>query len=124
MRRHDTRSKSATVSNSKTQEEYTLDMPYQPYQPYQNITTNTQISLPAKRKLKFVYGGDEQQNVDPNIATVTTDTSIPTTSGLHQQHHQQHQQQQDNLGGANSIKIENKKINVNESSNINTTSEI
>ena len=65
IRRGDPRSKSAFVSStSNTRQE---DSKQTDTLPNQNIsqTTNTSIYNPSKRKIKFVYG-DEQQNIDPN----------------------------------------------------------
>jgi hypothetical protein len=55
-----------------------------------SISTNTSITLPIKRKIKFVYGGDEthdgnQQNQDPSRQQQQQQqqSSQPQTSSLH-----------------------------------------
>ena len=71
-RRQESRSKSA-FDNSYTTEQTRISNA-----PYHNTitqTTNTSIIQPtSKRKLKFVYG-DEQQNIDPTSLDVRTPTS-------------------------------------------------
>lgn len=83
IRRGDPRSKSAFVSStSNTRQE---DSKQTDTSPNQNIsqTTNTSIYNPSKRKIKFVYG-DEQQNIDPNSSVeIKYDNSKKTSFVKH-----------------------------------------
>ena len=65
------RSRSAYATTSTTEHpqssQYHTTTNYYPCHP--NISTNTSITLPIKRKIKFVYGDDPQdnkQNLDPS----------------------------------------------------------
>lgn len=60
QKKQDSRSKSALGTISNKQEDCTT------FIPITNITTNTSISLPCKRKIKFVYG-DEHDSNENNI---------------------------------------------------------
>lgn len=58
VKKHDPRSKSAFVTSNEHYN-YT-QLPY-------TISTNSSITTPTKRKIRFVYG-KEQQNIDPNTS--------------------------------------------------------
>lgn len=76
VKKHDPRSKSAFVTSNE-HFNYT-QIPY-------TITTNSSITTPSKRKIRFIYG-KEQQNIDPNSGrniNVEHYTNItPNTSNL------------------------------------------
>jgi hypothetical protein len=73
VKKQDPRSKSAFVTSNEhynyTQSPYT-------------VSTNSSITTPSKRKIRFVYG-KEQQNIDPNRANIEHYSNLPSnTSNL------------------------------------------
>jgi hypothetical protein len=77
--------KQESASRSRSAYATTTSTTTSPHPCHPNISTNTSITLPIKRKIKFVYGSgdDNQQNLDPSWGKQQTTTG----------HGQQQQQQ-------------------------------